>query len=251
MVNERLEEILSREDKNSADYQAALWLKDHLSVISSQTLKTTAEQCGVSATMLSGLVRSMGYEDYRDFREQCRTYEPTASYRRILFSDEMGLADNIEMMSKKKIENILYCTERLGQDRMRELVRAIMKARRIYIFAQGYTRPLAHYLRTELLLYNKEVEITDRQMENDYRPSPDDLFIFLSIIGQAFRLNPEIAVRVNSIRAHKWLITCNEDLEFSCERWVVPTKDSDYSEFAIRHALDLMLALIQKLENEQ
>lgn len=251
MITEKLEEILSREEKNSADYQTALWLKNHLSVISSQTLKVTAEQCGVSATMLSGLVHSMGYEDYREFREQCRAYEPAASYRRILFSDEMGLADNIEMMSQKKIENILYCTERLGQDRMRELVRAIMKARRIYIFAQGYTRPLAHYLRTELLLYNKEVEITDRQMENDYRPSPDDLFIFLSIIGQAFRLNPEIAVRVNSIRANKWLITCNEDLEFSGERWVVPTKDSDYSEFAIRHALDLMLALIQKLENEQ
>lgn len=251
MVIEKLEEILSREEKNSADYKTALWLKDHLSVISSQTLKSTAEQCGVSATMLSGLVHSMGYGDYREFREDCRSFEPAAaSYRRILFSDEKSLADNIEMMSKKKIENILYCTERLGQDRMRELVRAIMKAGRIYIFAQGYTRPLAHYLRTELLLYNKDVEITDRQMENDYRPAADDLFIFLSIIGQAFRLNPEIAVRVNSIRANKWLITCNEDLEFSGERWVVPTKDSDYSEFAIRHALDLMLALIQKQENE-
>ncbi len=250
MVKERLEEILSREKKDSADYRTALWLKDHLSVISSQTLKSTAEQCGVSATMLSGLVRSMGYEDYRDFREQCRAFEPVASYRRILFSDEKSLAENIELVSAKKIENLQYCTERLGQDRMRELVRDIMKARRIYIFAQGYTRPLAHYLKTELALYNKDVEITDRQMENDYRPAADDLFIFLSIIGQAFRLNPEIAVRVNSIRANKWLITCNEDLEFSGERWVVPTKDSDYSEFAIRHALDLLLALIQKTENE-
>lgn len=250
MVIERLEEILSREDKDSADYKAALWLKDHLSVISSQTLKTTAEQCGVSATMLSGLVHSLGFSDYREFREACRSYEPVASYRRILFSDEKSLADNIEIMSEKKIENIRYCTERLGQDRMRELVRAIMKAKRIFIFAQGYTRPLAHYLRTELMLYNKNVEITDRQLENDYRPAADDLFIFLSIIGQAFRVNPEVAVRMNSIRANKWLITCNEDLEFSGERWVVPTKDSDYSEFAIRHALDLLLALIQKLENE-
>ncbi len=250
MVIEKLEEILSRENNDSADYKTALWLKDHLSVISSQTLKTTAEQCGVSSTMLSGLVHSLGFEDYREFREECRSFEPVASYRRILFSDEMGLADNIETVTEKKIENIRYCTERIGQDRMRELVRAIMKAKRIFIFAQGYTRPLAHYLRTELMLYNKNVEITDRMMETDYRPAADDLFIFLSIIGQAFRVNPEVGVRINSIRANKWLITCNEELEFSGERWVVPTKDSDYSEFAIRHALDLLLALIQKLENE-
>ncbi len=250
MITERLDEILSREDQGSSDYNTAAWLKDHLSVISSQTLKTTAEQCGVSPTLLSGLVKSMGFEDYRDFREQCRNFAPTASYRRILFADEDSLAENIEEMTRRKIETIEYTTERIGQDRMRELAYRVMKAKRIYIFAQGYTRPLAHYLRTELMLYGKEVVITDRQLEDDYRVAKGDLFIFLSIIGQAFRVNPEIAVKINSIRADKWLITCNEELEFSGERWVVPAKDSDYSEFAIRHALDLLLALIQKMDNE-
>ena len=251
MIIEKLDEILCREDQGSTDYKTANWLKDHLSVISSQTLKTTAEQCDVSPTLLSGLVRSMGFENYRDFREQCRKFAPAQSYRRILFADEAGLAENIEEMSRRKIENILWCTERIGQDRMRELAFSVMKAKRVYIFAQGYTRPLAHYLRTELQLYGKEVVIMDRKLEDDYRLTKGDLFIFLSIIGQTFRVNPEIAVRINSIRADKWLITCNEELEFSGERWVVPAKDSDYSEFAMRHALDLLLALIQKMDNEQ
>lgn len=250
MITERLDEILSGGNKDSADYQMAKWLKDHLAVISTQTLKVTAEQCGVSATMLSGFVHSLGFGDYRDFREMCREYAPKSAYRRILFDDEASLAENIETMTQRKVDAILYSTQRLGQDRMRELAWAVIKAKRIYIFAQGYTRPLAHYLRTELMLYGKEVEITDRELENDYRPAKDDLFIFLSIIGQSFRLNPEIAVRVNSIRANKWLVTCNEELEFSGERWVVPAKDSDYSEFSLHHALDLLLALIQEMENE-
>lgn len=248
MVTDKLNELLSQTEPNSADYSTALWLKDHLSVISSQTLKQSAEQCGVSPTMLSGLVHSLGFENYRDFRQACQDFAPAASYRRILFADEESLDHNIERMTEYKLANIRYCTERLGQDRMRELARAVINAGRIYIFAQGYTRPLAHYLRTELLLYGKDVIITDRQMEEDYKTNPEDLFIFLSIIGQSFRLNPEIAAKAGRIRTRKWLVTCNEELEFNGERWVVPVRDKDYSEFVIRHALDLLLALIQKLE---
>ena len=248
MVTEKLNEILSREDQASADYKTAAWLQEHLSEISSQTLKTTAEQCGISATMLSNFVHSLGYADYRDFRDECRSYAPVSSYRRILFADETGLAANIDTVTRKKIENIEYCSQRLGQDRMRELAAAVLKSRRIYVFAQGYTRPLAHYLSTELKQLGKEVEITDQQMEREYKPAANDLFIFLSIIGQTFKVNPDIAEKINRIHANKWLVTCNEELEFRGERWVVPSKDFDYSEFSLRHALDLLLALLQQMD---
>jgi DNA-binding MurR/RpiR family transcriptional regulator len=249
MVNGKLMQFLENCEEGSTQQRIAGFAASHLDEIPGMTADEMAEACGVSKTTLMSFVRALGYDGYVSFRNACLQEEkdetPDYSTDGSLFDRTRSLAENIDRMTERKLENIRFCMDRLGQDQMRRVANDVLKSRRVYIFAQGGTRPLAHLLSTELKINGKEVVITDANLQENYNPGKDDLFVFLSIIGQSFKEHPDLMERVNRYHTNKWLITCNQEIDFQGHRWVIPVREKEFSEFVIRHALDLLFAYIE------
>ena len=250
MINEKL--MLFREGMEEGTPQDRIteYLLGHLPTVKDMTAEELAVACDVSKTTLMKYIRDLGYDGITSFKQACREEEDedetVYSVDGSLFDRTLSLAQNIDRMTAKKVENIEFCSSRLGQDQMRRVANDVIHSRRVYIFAQGGTRPLAHLLSTELKNYGKEVVITDANLEQDYNPGKEDLFVFISIIGQSFKVHPELMDKIERYITKKWLITCNQDIDFQGHRWVIPVKEREFSEFVIRHALDLLFAFIEQ-----
>lgn len=244
MINEKLNEILA-DASDKANHEAAAAVSTHLTEIPDMSESELAELTGRSEEELNALIEKLGLKDYADLQNACTQYHKAISEKNLLFDARDSLAENIEEMTEKKLQTIRDTTLHLGQDRMRELADAALNSRHIYIFAQGGTRPLAHYLRTAMRTMDLDAQLTDQNLLKDYQAETGDLFIFLSIMGQSFKINPNVMARVDRIRSKKWLITCNYDIDFRGHRWVIPVQDTKYSEFAMEHALDLLIALMK------
>jgi DNA-binding MurR/RpiR family transcriptional regulator len=243
MINDKLNEI-AKDEKNTSHELAAVLLA-HLVEIPDMTSGELAGLAGCSEDELLSFIHALNLNSYEELQRACDDYHKAVSEKHLLFDINTSLAENIEELTERKLQTIRDTTLHLGQDRMRELADAALNSQHIYIYAQGETRPLAHYLRTAMMTMDMDVILTDQNLLKDYKAEPGDLFIFLSIMGQSFRINPNIMAKVDRIRSKKWLITCNHDIDFRGHRWVIPVKDTKYSEFAMQHALDLLIALMK------
>ncbi len=248
MMIDRLNKSLHENAPTTKSYVMTEFICEHLFDIPSWTIKELASQCDVSEKEMKEHIKGLGYEDYNSLKKDCKEYVKSIPERRVLFAPGVSLSENIENMTNNVIRNIQFSTDHLGQDQLRKLARDVIRSKRIFIFAQGYTRPLAHLLRTELMLYGKEVILMDQDLQEAYNPDRNDIMIVLSIIGQAFVMHPSIKFKAESYRTNRWLITCNEDIDFEGKRLVLPVQDRDYSEFVMKHVLDLLLAFIQEEE---
>lgn len=243
MINDTLNEIANTSD--SANRNLAEALLSHLVEIPDMSMAEAENELGCSEEELLALIKELHLADYEALQSACNDYHKAVSEKHLLFDINASLAENIEELTERKTQTIRDTTLHLGQDRMRELADAALNSRHIYIYAQGETRPLAHYLRTAMRTLDLDVVLTDQNLLKDYRAETGDLFIFLSIMGQSFKINPNIMAKIDKIRSKKWLITCNYDIDFKGHRWVIPVKDTKYSEFAMQHALDLLIALMK------
>lgn len=252
MINEKLKLFREEAEQGGAKDKITEYLLGHLAGVPDMTADELSAACDVSKTTLLNYIRELGYDGITSFKQACREEadedEEVYSIDGSLFNGLLSLAENIERMTAKKVENIEFCSARLGQDQLRRVANDVIRSKRVYIFAQGGTRPLAHLLSTQLKNYGKEVVITDANLEQNYNPGKDDLFIFLSIIGQSFKVHPELMDKIERYITNKWLITCNQDIDFQGHRWVIPVKEREFSEFVIRHALDLLFAFIETID---
>ncbi len=252
MINEKLKLYREGIEQGGTQDQIIEYVLTHLAGVGDMTADELAAACDVSKSTLINFIHELGFDGITSFRQACREEadeeEEVYSIDGSLFNRTLSLAQNIDRMTAKKVENIEFCSSRLGQDQMRRVANDVIRSKRVYIFAQGGTRPLAHLVSTMMKNYGKEVVITDANLEQDYNPGKDDLFIFLSIIGQSFKVHPELMDKIERYITNKWLITCNQDIDFQGHRWVIPVKEREFSEFVIRHALDLLFAFIETQE---
>lgn len=244
MINEKLNELLADASRKDL-YDTASAVLAHLIEIPDMSEAELVALIGCSEEEVNHLTEALSLKDYSDLQAACNAYHKAVSEKHLLFDPNASLAENIEELTERKMQTIRNTTLHLGQDRMRELADAALNSRHIFIYAQGETRPLAHYLRMAMRTMELDAALTDQNLLKDYQAETGDLFIFLSIMGQSFKINPNIMAKVDRIRSKKWLITCNYDIDFRGHRWVIPVEDTKYSEFAMQHALDLLIALMK------
>lgn len=245
MINEILQTLLHTKNGTQAHLAEIIVTKyDTLKEISDEDFAIMAK---VSLTDLQAFLKLFSADSIATFIKNYANEIKHFTSKKTLFTKHSSLAENIEELTEKKLSTIRYTTLHLGQDRLREVADTILRSNRIYVYAQGETRSLAHYLRTALKTLDYDVILTDENLTDSFPSEAKSLFLFLSLQGISFKENPLIMQKINEIRAKKWLITCNHDINFSGNRWVIPVQDDVYSEFALQHALDVLIALCKDL----
>ena len=176
---------LSPQEQRAADF-----IFDHFDDLISYNSAELARLSGVSKATVSRLFKRLGYEKYRDMREELRTLRQSG----------MPLADNRDAVQgntllarhyKQEMANLTQWVNQLDAAQFGEVVRQLATSRRIFIVGMRNSWPVALHFRQQLLQARGDVAILPQpgQTLAEELPdiTPDDI-----VVAIAFRRRPRI-----------------------------------------------------------
>ncbi|HBV6022586.1 TPA: MurR/RpiR family transcriptional regulator HpxU [Klebsiella aerogenes] len=176
---------LSPQEQRVADF-----IVDHFDDLISYNSAELAQLSGVSKATVSRLFKRLGYEKYRDMRDELRTLRQSG----------MPLTDHREAVQgntllarhyKQEMANLTQWVNALDARQFAEAINALVKARRVVIIGMRNSWPLALHLRQQLLQARGQVVVLPQPgqslSEELVDISAEDI-----VVVMAFRRQPRI-----------------------------------------------------------
>ncbi|HCR0115381.1 TPA: MurR/RpiR family transcriptional regulator HpxU [Klebsiella aerogenes] len=176
---------LSPQEQRVADF-----IVDHFDDLISYNSAELAQLSGVSKATVSRLFKRLGYEKYRDMRDELRTLRQSG----------MPLTDHREAVQgntllarhyKQEMANLTQWVNALDARQFAEAINALVKARRVVIIGMRNPWPLALHLRQQLLQARGQVVVLPQPgqslSEELVDISAEDI-----VVVMAFRRRPRI-----------------------------------------------------------
>jgi DNA-binding MurR/RpiR family transcriptional regulator len=187
-LDERLKSqysTLSPQEQRVADF-----IFDHFDDLISYNSAELARLSGVSKATVSRLFKRLGYDKYREMREELRTLRQSG----------MPLTDNRDAVQgntllarhyKQEMANLTRWASELDADQFSGAIAGLAEARRILIIGLRNSWPAALHLRQQLLQTRGQVQLLPQPgqtlSEELVDAAPDDLVVMV-----AFRRRPRI-----------------------------------------------------------
>ncbi|EIV3799945.1 TPA: MurR/RpiR family transcriptional regulator HpxU [Klebsiella aerogenes] len=176
---------LSPQEQRVADF-----IVDHFDDLISYNSAELAQLSGVSKATVSRLFKRLGYEKYRDMRDELRTLRQSG----------MPLTDHREAVQgntllarhyKQEMANLTQWVNTLDARQFAEAINALVKARRVVIIGMRNSWPLALHLRQQLLQARGQVVVLP-QPGQSLSEELVDLCEEDIVVVMAFRRRPRI-----------------------------------------------------------
>ncbi|EPY5520801.1 MurR/RpiR family transcriptional regulator HpxU [Klebsiella aerogenes] len=176
---------LSPQEQRVADF-----IVDHFDDLISYNSAELAQLSGVSKATVSRLFKRLGYEKYRDMRDELRTLRQSG----------MPLTDHREAVQgntllarhyKQEMANLTQWVNALDTRQFAEAINALVKARRVVIIGMRNSWPLALHLRQQLLQARGQVVVLP-QPGQSLSEELVDLSAEDIVVVMAFRRRPRI-----------------------------------------------------------
>lgn len=176
---------LSPQEQRVADF-----IVDHFDDLISYNSAELAQLSGVSKATVSRLFKRLGYEKYRDMRDELRTLRQSG----------MPLTDHREAVQgntllarhyKQEMANLTQWVNALDARQFAEAINALVKARRVVIIGMRNSWPLALHLRQQLLQARGQVVVLP-QPGQSLSEELVDLCEEDIVVVMAFRRRPRI-----------------------------------------------------------
>ncbi|HDT0774436.1 TPA: MurR/RpiR family transcriptional regulator HpxU [Klebsiella aerogenes] len=176
---------LSPQEQRVADF-----IVDHFDDLISYNSAELAQLSGVSKATVSRLFKRLGYEKYRDMRDELRTLRqsgmPLTDYREAVQGNTL-----LARHYKQEMANLTQWVNALDARQFAEAINALVKARRVVIIGMRNSWPLALHLRQQLLQARGQVVVLP-QPGQSLSEELVDLCEEDIVVVMAFRRRPRI-----------------------------------------------------------
>ncbi|WP_434585590.1 MurR/RpiR family transcriptional regulator HpxU [Klebsiella sp. B345] len=176
---------LSPQEQRVADF-----IFDHFDDLISYNSAELAQLSGVSKATVSRLFKRLGYEKYKDMRDELRTLRQSG----MPLTDQRDAVQGNTLLArhyKQEMANLTQWVNTLDAQQFAEAISAMVNARRIIIIGMRNSWPVALHLRQQLLQARGQVQVLPQPgqslSEELVDLSPDDLVVMV-----AFRRRPRI-----------------------------------------------------------
>lgn len=176
---------LSPQEQRVADFAF-----DHFDDLISYNSADLARLSGVSKATVSRLFKRLGYEKYKDMRDELRTLRQSG----------MPLTDNRDAVQgntllarhyKQEMANLTQWVNGIDAGHFGEVVQALASSKRIFIIGMRNAYPVALHLRQQLLQARTQVQVLPQPgqtlSEELVDLTPEDM-----VVVMAFRRRPRI-----------------------------------------------------------
>ncbi|GLR10348.1 MurR/RpiR family transcriptional regulator [Mixta theicola] len=172
------------------EQRIANFVFDHFDDLISYNSAELAHLSGVSKATVSRLFKRLGYEKYKDMRDELRTLRQSG----MPLTDNRDAVQGNTLLSrhyKQEMANLTQWINSIDPQRFSDIIAALGQARRIFIIGMRNGWPVALHLRQQLLQARAQVHILPQPGqtlgEELVDISADDL-----VVAVAFRRRPRI-----------------------------------------------------------
>lgn len=190
-LDERLKEqyaSLSPQEQRVAEF-----IFDHFDDLISYNSTELAQLSGVSKATVSRLFKRLGYDKYKDMRDELRTLRQSG----------MPLADNRDAVQgntllarhyKQEMANLVQWVNALDGQQFAEVINALIQSQRIIIIGMRNSWPVALHLRQQLLQARGQVQVLPQPgqslSEELVDLTPQDLVIMVAFRRRSRIIRP-------------------------------------------------------------
>lgn len=146
IVAYRLINLLNDSEYESTDAHIAEGLLDMIYEIETMPIDYVADKCHVSKSTLSKFVKKLGFEDYREFRDNARNEKKKAGYHNYEEKSTMDHyieGNGIEKFLKILSDDVEHFMEGINQSQIRRLAEALHRYKKVAAFGSVYSETVA------------------------------------------------------------------------------------------------------------
>lgn len=188
MLYKRLLSVLNEEDSSSTAYHIALVMLEMMNELATLSINEIADRCAVSKSTISKFIRSIGYEEFADFREAAVIEENKNHYafnfgtNVMNYIAEKGMDSYVLAVQRDLMETY----QRMDWNSVERLVEDIYRYPHVASFGLLFSETAAMDLQTKLAYNNKFIVTSNndlRQSEYIEQAGRDTLLIIFSDSG--------------------------------------------------------------------
>ncbi len=170
-----------------SDSESFLWqyINDHITDIPKLSIVRLSELANVSTATVVRTMKKKGFEGYTAFKHTLKSANQDE-----LLSMDIADSEIKKAINKNKIE-VLNTIANLNSDVIEDTIQTIQNARRIFIFARGFSVWIANEMAIKFQLLDKYSELHDDPniiKIRSERIKKEDLVIFISLGGETEEL---------------------------------------------------------------
>ena len=245
MIIDKVNDIINGHTSKNSLYVFCVFIKENIAKIPRMTIEDIAKACYISKGQVSKCIRNLDYQNYEEFIYECYSYLDSLERRQLFIDKKLSLKENISIFSDNFLKNIQYTQKYLDYTQIEELIKNIKTSRKIYLYAQGDARSLIYNIQRELNIYHINTIICDMDLKKEYSFTNQDLFIVISINGDTFHYDKRIIQRLRKTKVNKWLITCQNDINFCENQIFIHCLHFSYHVYMMRYIIDIILLGLQ------
>lgn len=255
MLMNRLNEQLYMTSHTDIDHIIAKFIKQNLDDIGKMSIEEVATCCFVSKGKISKFCRSLGYESFIAFKDDC--IKETQIKNKVITRTGENLELDYLIHLNHSLDTIYQNLSQLNLEKTNHLIEKIQRARQIYLYGVAYSNLLCKYIQYELDFLDKEVIIMDESLQKDYIHPDDSLLIVVSVGGNGLANNQRLFNRLMRYPVEKWILTTDRTnpalLKSFHSSLIIPAADADLKDqrFLLRYAIDVLLGRFQYLEHQK
>lgn len=163
------------------------YIYNHLERISTMSIVTLSEEANVSTATIVRLMKKLGYEGYTSFKYSIKDKVQTPDHHDVMEDIDREIKEAIHKNELEVVKTIQMQNIGLIEDTIQKMY----DARKIYVFARGFSEMIANEITVKLQLSGKNCEnhndpniikVMSRKLK------PKDLVIFVSLSGETAEL---------------------------------------------------------------
>lgn len=251
MIDSKLNDILNSHDCDEPAYVISDYMKRNLSRISVLPISEVARACFVSKGQISKFVKRLGYESYSDFKDSCVEYLEAQEQKKPIFDAIPDLKKNVMGFTQQYIQLLEHIERNIDYGVLRKLIKDMEGHREIHLFAQGEARSICQILQIELGNLAIPIGSNNTDFSRPFCYSSDIMILIISINGRSFSFNKNVMKKILDMPNDIWVIICSPKVLVSKNKLIVPTTNDKFNEFAMRFAVDIIIAQLRQWRSEK
>ena len=174
MITNKINTILNNSQQGDIDYAICNYIKMNLKEVAFMSIEELARKSYVSKAKISKFIKKIGYDNYIAFKDDC-----------LLELEIRNQVNNSQhQLTKKQLHNSFEWIENnlleINQNQIDDFIKAIEKAKHVYLYGVAYSHLLCKYLQYEGDLFQKDMLVLDEN-ESTIELKEDDLLLVIGI----------------------------------------------------------------------
>lgn len=241
MLSNKLNDILNTTYTNDIYHTICHFIKSHIDDIPNLSIDEVAKQCYVSKSMVSKFIKKLGYESYKDFKEDCEIYIASLKDKEPFITETFSsVVQGANELANDIIHGLENGKSLLDNDLINKISIDLSNCSNVIAIGHGLSREFCGILQYYLDFLGIPVMVSDSDFERQAMMNDNTLIIVISAQGNLFRYNNHLVQRINKCKQKKWLLTTNPSANGMSNTICVPCDNATISEFIILYILKVI-----------